>query len=487
MTTDNTPATLADECNCANGRAEHMPSCASLRTTLATAKHGGCVQLGDSITPAMVDAACNVLYAYWPSSRKDYRDNCRADARAAMEAALAASQPVRIYGCCAQPEGDLHTAECPNMRHLAAHQPVGESQTHWGWLVDGVPFKGNSTCDKDAVPLYAGQPGPTAQAVDPTDPWRGLYSPDLMPKLDGVNMYHVAHPDLPSWPKDEDEECGIGPLITAQGFAVEVVFGEYPDDDGEAVDYCAWLASWSPESPKGADWRLVCIQDTEDGPAAFFVRPLALIDSQAAGQSFQAGVAEWMGQCFLASLYSNMTERGDRLLEEVLELLQAHGYDKARIPTLVDYVFGRPVGEPAQEVGGVMVTLAGYCWVAGLDMHAAGDAELARINQPDVMAKIRAKQEAKNALHFDTPLPGNAATSPPAQAVDLGQQQDAARWRAIAPHLSVEWDEDEMLKRWTWIDFKGDALSVPTRTRESYASVDEAMDAVIDSQAVGNG
>ena len=129
------------------------------------------------------------------------------------------------------------------------------------------------------------------------------------------------------------------------------------------------------------------------------------------GQTFQAGVAEWMGECFLPSLYSNMTERGDRLLEEVLELLQAHGYDKARIPTLVDYVFGRPVGDPAQEVGGVMVTLAGYCWVAGLDMHADGQAELDRINQPDVMTRIRAKQEAKNALHFDTPLPGNAGTA----------------------------------------------------------------------------
>lgn len=79
------------------------------------------------------------------------------------------------------------------------------------------------------------------------------------------------------------------------------------------------------------------------------------------------------------------------------------------------------------------------------------------------------------------------ASNSPAQAVDQGLQQDAARWRAIAPHLSVEWDEDEMLKRWTWIDFKGDALSFPTRTRESYASVDEAMDAMIDSRAVGNG
>lgn len=122
--------------------------------------------------------------------------------------------------------------------------------------------------------------------------------------------------------------------------------------------------------------------------------------------SFQARVSTWMGQCFLPSLYSNMTERGDRLLEEVLELLQSKGYDRNRVATLVEYVYGRPPGEPSQEVGGVMVTLGGYCWVAGLDMHADGERELARINQPEVMTKIRAKQEAKNALHFDTPLPG---------------------------------------------------------------------------------
>lgn len=137
----------------------------------------------------------------------------------------------------------------------------------------------------------------------------------------------------------------------------------------------------------------------------------ALAARQPVGQTFQAGVSEWMGQCFLPSLYSNMTERGDRLLEEVLELLQAHGYDQGRVATLVDYVYGRPVGEPAQEVGGVMVTLAGFCRVAGLDMHAAGDAELRRIKQPKVMDKIRRKQEAKNALHFDTPLPGHAGAA----------------------------------------------------------------------------
>lgn len=158
----------------------------------------------------------------------------------------------------------------------------------------------------------------------------------------------------------------------------------------------------------------------------------ALAARQPVGRSFQAGVAEWMGQCFLPSLYSNMTERGDRLLEEVLELLQAHGYDKTRVATLVDYVFGRPVGEPAQEVGGVMVTLAGYCWVAGLDMHANGQAELDRINQPVVMARIRAKQEAKNALHFDTPLPGD-----PAATEDWPREGDLVRYGDGSSALAI--------------------------------------------------
>ncbi len=175
----------------------------------------------------------------------------------------------------------------------------------------------------------------------------------------------------------------------------------------------------------------------EISEATYAALEAALAARQPVGQSFQAGVAEWMGQCFLPSLYSNMTERGDRLLEEVLELLQAHGYDKARVPTLVDYVFSRPVGEPAQEVGGVMVTLAGYCWVAGLDMHAAGDTELARITQPDVMGKIRAKQEAKNALHFDTPLPGNVARQ------TVGEQR-AALWIQFAENGNIRfWTKDQ--------------------------------------------
>lgn len=59
------------------------------------------------------------------------------------------------------------------------------------------------------------------------------------------------------------------------------------------------------------------------------------------GDTFQARVAPWMAECFGAAIANDVRERGDRLLEEVLELLQSHGYDPARVATLRDYVFGR--------------------------------------------------------------------------------------------------------------------------------------------------
>ena len=134
-------------------------------------------------------------------------------------------------------------------------------------------------------------------------------------------------------------------------------------------------------------------------------------------ETFQSRVAPWMQECFGAEIASDVRERGDRLLEKVLELIQSHGYDPARVATLHDYVFGRPVGEPRQEVDGVMVSLGAYCLATGQDMHAAGEIELARISEPEVVKKIRAKQKSKRGLH--TPLP-----VPPAAAANAGSSTD---------------------------------------------------------------
>lgn len=114
-----------------------------------------------------------------------------------------------------------------------------------------------------------------------------------------------------------------------------------------------------------------------------------------AAQAFQQRVEPWFRECFPPAVCDDRLERGDRLLEEVLELLQSGDYPPERVAALVDYTWGRSKGEPVQEVGGVMVTLAAYCIAHGLDMGEAGETELARINRPEIVQKIRAKQAAK--------------------------------------------------------------------------------------------
>src|SRR5206468_12137232 len=92
--------------------------------------------------------------------------------------------------------------------------------------------------------------------------------------------------------------------------------------------------------------------------------------------------------------------------EEALELVQALGCTRSEAHQLVDYVFARPAGEPAQEAGGTVVTLAALCIANDLCMHEAAETELARIwTKIDV---IRAKQAAKPKHSL---LPGDA---PPA-------------------------------------------------------------------------
>jgi len=109
--------------------------------------------------------------------------------------------------------------------------------------------------------------------------------------------------------------------------------------------------------------------------------------------SFQQRVEPWLLECFGAEIAGDPVERNHRFCEEALELVQACGCTSSEAHQLVDYVFGRPVGEKAQEAGGVMVTLAALCRAQGIDMHEAGEVELARIWTK--VEKIRAKQAAK--------------------------------------------------------------------------------------------
>ncbi len=108
---------------------------------------------------------------------------------------------------------------------------------------------------------------------------------------------------------------------------------------------------------------------------------------------FQRRVQDWMMECFSMEVCRDHIERNHRFLEEALELVQACGCTASEAHQLVDYVWGRPVGEPTQEVGGVMVTLAALCLANDYDMHEAGETELERVWTK--IEQIRAKQAAK--------------------------------------------------------------------------------------------
>lgn len=96
-------------------------------------------------------------------------------------------------------------------------------------------------------------------------------------------------------------------------------------------------------------------------------------------EPFQRRIDAWVKACFGDEIACDKVERRHRFLEEALELFQACGADRKEAFDLVDYVFDRPIGDPQQETGGVLLTLAALCTPHEIDMLAAGEAELLRV------------------------------------------------------------------------------------------------------------
>ncbi|MGQ5356469.1 hypothetical protein ACULML_17640 [Xanthomonas arboricola pv. corylina] len=127
-----------------------------------------------------------------------------------------------------------------------------------------------------AAPMHQAAPverqGARDALIDVTDPWRGLYRAERLRANGDGDLYH---PDLPSRP--DDREDALDKLVRAQGFDFQVVAGEFTEEAIEDGDELYWqeMRAWNPEAPEG-DWRLAWKGDTEDGPYAWFVRPMAL-------------------------------------------------------------------------------------------------------------------------------------------------------------------------------------------------------------------
>jgi len=117
--------------------------------------------------------------------------------------------------------------------------------------------------------------------------------------------------------------------------------------------------------------------------------------------TFQHKVGLWIEAAFGDQVIYQIKTRADSFIEEALELYQALGYSKDDVLELVEYVYGRPAGDPDQEFGGVALTLSSLANSASLDLEACATKELDRVWSK--IDQIRAKDAAKLP---DSPLPG---------------------------------------------------------------------------------
>lgn len=112
--------------------------------------------------------------------------------------------------------------------------------------------------------------------------------------------------------------------------------------------------------------------------------------------SFQARVRQWLVKCFGPLLTEKKEERNERFAEESVELLQAAGFPLERLISVAKEVYSKPPGEIGQEMAGTATTLAAMAHAYRVDLHEAVTRELDRIEQPEVMNKIRLKNLNKS-------------------------------------------------------------------------------------------
>lgn len=107
----------------------------------------------------------------------------------------------------------------------------------------------------------------------------------------------------------------------------------------------------------------------------------------------QGQIYDWVRRTFGTSTLS-ATERALRFIEEALELVQAQGIPAERVRAVLDHVYGKPPGSINQEVGGVGVTLLGYCAACGISADAEEFEEMRRVFAIDP-AHFRQRHDVK--------------------------------------------------------------------------------------------
>lgn len=112
---------------------------------------------------------------------------------------------------------------------------------------------------------------------------------------------------------------------------------------------------------------------------------------QANMDRLQGECYDWVAQTMDNAEVYNVQSRAKRFTEEAIELAQAAGLAEEEVLTLVAHVYSKPIGEPAQEAGGVTLTLAALCNALQFCWSRAVENENIRCWKPEIRAKVNAK------------------------------------------------------------------------------------------------
>lgn len=196
--------------------------------------------------------------------------------------AAAARKVVMCSNLGAGPEGDTnkgHNADCPlamppEQYYCATKKQAVEVWTKWRAPPASAVAELLERIDRKAeAGLCAGTFGGAREYLKDIRAIAGVkkFDPDLLPPRDEYGF--TSHPDMPEWGENEDGT----PLLAALGYESAFVSMESESEELSEA-YCEGdntaCAKWTPTSP-GPAWRLAAIYDTEDGPCALFLRPMA--------------------------------------------------------------------------------------------------------------------------------------------------------------------------------------------------------------------
>lgn len=115
-------------------------------------------------------------------------------------------------------------------------------------------------------------------------------------------------------------------------------------------------------------------------------------------------LAAWCAAAFGAAHANSLPQRGIRHAEEAIELAQAAGAPREMLHRLVDFIYDRPPGDLAQEIGGSGLTLLALAAAAGLNADKEEACEVARVLAKP-LEHFTKRNDAKNAAGFNTVPP----------------------------------------------------------------------------------